>query len=178
MQKIQALLKVSTLTFVLTPAYAHGPTPIKVEESVHVDADPVKVWALVKDFKGISSWHPEVKAVAGKAGHEPGTERTLTMANGEKITESLDDYNEQEMQYAYRSAKENVKALPASSYSLRFGVKAGADGGSDVAWAGRVYRGDTGNEPPANLNDDAAKSRMSEFFRAGLESIKNKAGKK
>ncbi len=162
------------LSLCASTAFAHGPTPIKVEETVHIDKDPAAVWALVKEFNGLAKWHPLVKAVSGAATESAGTERTLTLNNGEKITESLDDYSAAEMQYAYRSAKENVKALPVSSYSLRFKVEAGAAGGTDVNWLGRVYRGDTGNEPPATLNDEAAKSKMSEFFRVGLDGLKAK----
>ena len=31
-------------------AYAHGPTPQKVEEKIEIAAPPEKVWAIVKEF--------------------------------------------------------------------------------------------------------------------------------
>jgi mxaD protein len=43
-----------------------------------------------------------------------------------------------------------------------------------VKWYGRLYRGDTSNEPPENLNDDAARAAMASFLRDGLQGLKKK----
>jgi len=51
-------------------------------------------------------------------------------------------------------------------------------GGTEVEWIGQFYRGDTSNEPPENLNDDAAKKAMSDFFEAGLNNLKRMAEQK
>ena len=58
------------------------------------------------------------------------------------------------MSYDYRMLNPNVKALPVNSYSATLTVTP-KDGGSEVEWYGRFYRGDTGNEPPDDLNDEA-----------------------
>jgi mxaD protein len=176
MKKELAICTLFAFSSMTATVLAHGPTPIKIEETVHLQAAQADVWKLVKDFNGLAAWHPEVNRCVGNGGPAAGAERTLTLQNGEQLVEILDDYNEAETRYAYRSAKENVRALPVSSYSVRFTVKAGANGGTDVEWVGRVYRGDTGNQPPDNLNDEAAKNAMSRFFRAGLEKLKSKLG--
>ncbi|NJD08137.1 MAG: SRPBCC family protein, partial [Methylococcaceae bacterium] len=68
-------------------------------------------------------------------------------------------------------AKDNVKALPASSYSAVLRVTA-AGSGSRVEWKSRLYRGDTGNEPPETLNDEAAVKAMQSLIRTGLDQLK------
>jgi mxaD protein len=79
------------------------------------------------------------------------------------------------MTYSYRLAKENVDAMPVSFYSATIEVKPGANGGSEVEWIGRFYRADTGNFPPPEKSDEAATKAMTDFFRAGLEALKQKA---
>ena len=95
----------------------------------------------------------------------------MTFKNGETLVEEVDEYDPAGMTYEYRMLDPNLKALPASSYSATLVVTA-KDGGSQIEWYGRVYRGDTGNEPSDDMNDDAAKTAMSTFFRTGLEGIK------
>jgi mxaL protein len=159
---------------VLAPAlHAHGPTPHKVEETVAIAAPPAAVWAAVKDFNAISAWHPGVAKSAGEGGNGAGATRTVTLKSGGDLQDGLDEYNEAEMNYSYRLAKENVGALPVSFYSATLTVKP-AGGGSEVEWIGRFYRGDTGNFPPENLNDEAATKAMTAFFREGLDALKTK----
>jgi mxaD protein len=65
----------------------------------------------------------------------------------------------------------DLKALPVSSYSATFTVSPEGDG-SKVEWMGRFYRGDTGNEPPENLSDEAGKAAMNTYFSEGLKGLK------
>ena len=44
--------------------------------------------------------------------------------------------------------------------------------GSTVDWKGGFYRGFPGNDPPANLSDDAAKTAVHGAYMAGLENLK------
>ena len=109
-----------------------------------------------------------------KGGDAVGAEREITLRKGGALKESLDEYEPASFKYSYRMADPNLDALPVSSYSTSFVVTPTA-GGSEVHWYGRLYRGDTGNEPPENLNDDAARTAMSEFLHSGLEGLKKKA---
>ncbi|MBS7538859.1 SRPBCC family protein [Ancylobacter lacus] len=170
---IERLLAAVLLTFAcFAPAEAHGPTPQKVEESVIIPAPPEAVWKVLGAFGGIAGWHPLVKQASATGGDAPGAERVLTLATGE-ITDGLDDYSAAERRYAYRLSKENIEALPVSFYTAEIQVK-DAPGGSEVVWIARFYRADTTNEPPDNLNDEAAIAAMTTFFRAGLEGLKAK----
>ena len=150
-------------------AFAHGPTPQKVEEKIEIKAEPAKVWALVKDFGGIKAWHPSVESVEAKDG-----ERKLKVKGGAELEESRDESDDASMTLGYRLSNEGTDAFTTSSYSATIVVKA-AGGGSEVTWQGRGYRLDTSNEPPEGKDDPAAVKALSDFFKAGLEGLKKKA---
>jgi mxaD protein len=153
-------------------ALAHGPTPQKVVETVEIAAPVDRVWNVVKDFAAIAQWHPGLAASEGSGGNAPGAQRSLRFRNGEEVVEELDAYDEANREYTYRLRRENVKAIPVSSYSVVFKVTAVGDG-SRVEWKSRLYRGDTGNMPPEELNDEAAVRAMRSFFRSGLDHLQN-----
>ena len=43
-----------------------------------------------------------------------------------------------------------------------------------VEWRGAFYRGFMNNDPPPELNDEAAKKAVSGVYRAGLDALKQK----
>jgi mxaD protein len=155
------------------PVAAHGPTPQKVEERIEIAAPPDKVWAVAKEFANIGDWHPALEKSEGKGGNAAGAERVLTLKSGGVLSEGLDDYNDKEMYYGYRLAKENVEAFPVSFYSATLTVKPAASG-SEVEWVGRFYRADTSNFPPEDKNDAAAIAAMKNFIGEGLKGLKAK----
>ncbi|MBE0435575.1 MAG: SRPBCC family protein, partial [Methylomicrobium sp.] len=83
----------------------------------------------------------------------------------------LDYYSDENREYSYRLNKENVKALPVSSYSIELQVAPG-ENDSIVTLKSRFYRGDTGNTPPDHLNDEAAVKAMTQYFKNGLAGLK------
>ncbi|CAN3989629.1 hypothetical protein MCBRY_000449 [Methylocystis bryophila] len=125
-------------------------------------------------FDSIATWHPEVASVKAKGGDAVGAEREITFRKGGALKEGLDEYEPSSFKYSYRMSDPNLDVLPISSYSTTFAITPAAGGGSEVHWYGRLYRGDTGNEPPENLNDDAARTAMSGFLRTGLEGLKKR----
>src|SRR5688572_4356887 len=155
-------------------AYAHGPTPQKVDEKIEIAAPPEKVWGIIKDFAKISDWNPAVSKSEGTGGNENGATRTITLKTGE-LQEGLDYYSEKEMNYLYRLSKEKVDVLPVSSYTAEITVKPGTGGGSLVTWMARLYRADTGNEPAPDKNDAAAVKAMKTYLSEGLQGLKAKA---
>jgi mxaD protein len=159
-------------------AYAHGPTPQKAKESIVIDAPVDKVWAAVKQFDAIADWHPDLKKSDGDGNNQSGGKRTLTFQNDQTLVEELDYYNEQEHEYSYRLKTENTEAFPTSSHSVELKVTAGETAHSSVvSLKSRFYRGDTGNTPPANLNDEAAVKAMTDFLKNGLNGLKSKVEK-
>ena len=156
------------------PALAHGPTPIKVDETITIAADPKAVWAIAGKFDGYANWHPDVASVKAKGGDAAGAERDVMLKKGGALKEGLDEYDAGAFKMSWRMSDPNLDAMPASSYSLSFTIEPAAGGGSQVKWYGRLYRGDTSNEPPENLNDDAARTAMSTFLHDGLQGLKKK----
>jgi len=172
---MKIFLAASAFLVLALPAAAHGPTPQKVEEKISITADPKAVWALIANFGDVAKWHSEVSESESPEGNTAGATRKLTLKGGATITEDLDEYDPAAMTYSYRLDEGNLEALPVSFYSATIKVEPGENGGSTVEWFGRLYRGDTGNFPPENLNDEAAVKAVSTFFKTGLESLKSKA---
>lgn len=157
------------------PAYAHGPTPQKAKESITLNAPVAKVWAVVNQFDDIANWHPDLKKSEGDGKNQSGGIRTLTFKNDASLVEELDYYNEAEHEYSYRLKTENTAALPTSSHSVELKVTHGESADSSIVTIkSRFYRGDTGNTPPENLNDEAAVKAMTQFFKNGLNGLKTK----
>ncbi|BBA33386.1 MxaD protein [Methylocaldum marinum] len=150
---------------------AHGPTPQKVVESVEINLPIEKVWERIKDFGALGQWNPAIAKSESEGGNKPGEKRTLTFPNGESLVEELDFYDAGAYEYDYRLKDFNVKAMPASSYSAVLKLTP-AEQGTKVEWKSRLYRGDTSNFPPDELNDEAAVQAMQAFFNTGLQNLK------
>ncbi|GJE27442.1 SRPBCC family protein [Methylobacterium organophilum] len=164
-------LSASALALVASVALAHGPTPQKIVQSVTIQAKPEAVWKVVGDFAGIGRWHPDVAKAEGTGGNGEGAVRTVTLKNGGVLTEGLDEWKAEARTYSYRMSDPDLKALPVSSYSATITVSPEGDG-AKVEWLGRFYRGDTGNEPPEELSDEAGRTAMNAYFADGLKGLK------
>lgn len=164
----------ATAVAVLGTAWAHGPTRQKVRESIEINAPPAKVWAVIGNFRDMS-WLAPVSKTEGEKGNEIGATRRLTLTPGATVDEELYKYDAEKMTYSYRITAVDVKILPVTNYSSTLTVSPGADGkGATLEWAGAFYRGDPLNDPPPELNDEAAVKAVSGLYRAGLEALKKK----
>ncbi|MEL6060635.1 MULTISPECIES: SRPBCC family protein [unclassified Methylobacterium] len=163
----------ATLTLILATgtALAHGPTPQKVVQTVTIKAKPDAVWKIVGEFGGIAAWHPDVATVEATGGNAGGAVRKVTLKSGGTLVEGLDEWKGSERTYSYRMSDPDLTALPVSSYSAILTVDPDGDG-SRVEWMGRFYRGDTGNEPPENLSDEAGREAMNRYLADGLKGLK------
>lgn len=150
-------------------AHAHGPTPQKVDESITIASPAEKVWKIISRFDGIEDWHPQVTMTESI----DETTRTITLDNGEQVTESLDDKNSDQFLISYRLLRENFEAIPVSFYTITIQAYDEGNNKTTVSWSGRFYRADTGNFPPENLNDEAAVEAMTAFASDGLQGIKD-----
>ena len=155
------------------PASAHGPTPQKIDQTVTIAAKPEPVWKVVGNFAGINTWHPDVAKSEAVDGNAAGGRRKITLKNGGTLDEGLDEMNDKGFSYSYRLSDPDLKALPVSSYSSTLTVTPDGDG-SKVEWLARFYRGDTGNEPPEELSDEAGRKAMNAYFANGLKGLKAK----
>jgi len=155
-----------------TPSGAHGPTRQKITLTTEVPAAPADVWAVIGDFQDMS-WHPAVHSTTGEGGNEIDATRVLTLgeANGPTISEVLYKYSTEKMSYSYRITDVKVEVLPVTNYSSHLTVRPGKDGGSLVEWRGAFYRGYPNNDPPENLNDEAAIKAVTAVYKAGLDAL-------
>ncbi len=154
---------------------AHGPSRQKVIKEIEINAAPEKVWAIISDFCSIKVWLPPVKECESDGTNNPDIIRTLTLENGEKLREQLLKHQPEKMMYQYMIDEANLKAVPVSSYGSTIMVKAGESGGSIVTWKSGFYRGYMNNNPPPELNDEAAVKAISAIYDAGLANIKKLA---
>jgi hypothetical protein len=153
-------------------ALAHGPSRQKVTETVEINASPEKVWKVIGNFQDMS-WHPSVAKTEGKGGNEVNATRTLTLKSGGTIDEQLDQYDPAKMTYKYEMHHPDVKVIPVNDYSSILSVKGEGDK-STVEWRGAFYRGFMNNDPPPELNDEAAKKAVTDIYRTGLDALKTK----
>ncbi len=159
-----------SLLMVFGVAWAHGPTRQKVTESVVINATPAKVWAMVGNFNGLPQWHPAVEKSTSTNGNEAGSVRTLTLKGGGEVVEVIEERNDTEMTLNYRMIS---GVLPVTNYTSRLHVTAGdAAGTSVVEWRGAFYRGFPNNDPPPELNDDAAVNAITGVYKTGLANLK------
>lgn len=186
MKKVAFLASI-WMAFALSVANAHGPSRVKVEESIVINAAPADVWAIIKDFGNIHSWLPVVEKTVAEGGNKKGATRKLTLKNGGVVKEKLKSFKADKMSFSYKitemstektidhaGEKVEVKVLPVSNYKAWMEVEADGDSASKVTWKAKFYRGYMNNNPPPELNEDAAKGAVTKFFKDGLSNLKKK----
>lgn len=176
--RLASVLLLLVISTVLSVAQAHGPTRQKVTEEIEINASAEDVWALIKDFGEAHVWLPMVQSSESDNGNEPGAIRTLHLGDGIKIVEKMKTYNPEKMSYKYRipDATHDVDILPVNNYSSTISVSADGDK-SIVTWKGAFYRGYPNNDPPPELNDEAAVKAVTAIYKAGLAGLKEVAEK-
>jgi hypothetical protein len=152
-------------------AFAHGPTRKKVSLDQAIAAPPEAVWVAVGNFQDMS-WHPAVAKTEGQGGSVPGATRTLTLTGGGQIFEKLEKYDAEKHSLNYRIERVDPKVLPVTNYASWISVAPGPEGGSVVTWKGAFSRGDPNNDPPSDMNDQAAVDAVTGVYKAGLDNLK------
>ncbi len=173
MKKLFALLALAVLPLT---AFAHGPSPQKVDKSIVIKAEPEKVWAIVKDFGGIHKWHPGVASTkVEKKGND--TFRTLTLKSGGTVYNKLRSADDADMKMRYEIVE---GSLPVADYNAFMTVKPGPNAGeTTVNWVGRFYRVYKLNPPiPEGQDDESALKAVTGMYDAGLEGLKKLAESK
>jgi mxaD protein len=177
------------LALCVSISFAHGPTRVKVKESIVINASADKVWDLIKDFDKLHTWLPVVESSEAQGGNEKGATRVLTLKGGGTITEELKSYKPAKKSFKYKitemstvktvhhelSSKDvDVPVLPVENYSAEMIVK-DKDGKAEVTWKAAFYRAFLNNEPPAEMNEEAGLKAVSGVFNSGLENLKKMA---
>jgi mxaD protein len=179
-------LLVSAALFLFTGMVnAHGPVRAKMTATVTIDAPAAKVWEIIKNYDDMS-WHPGIKSVKGDGTNNKGAIRTLTLANG-TITEELKAYDAAKMGYKYKitdmsstgtikhaGQDESIPVLPVGNYAADISVE-DKGGKAEVEWVATYYRAYVNNNPPAELNEEAADKAVTNVLKSGLEALAKKA---
>jgi len=176
------------LLFFAAAANAHGPVRQKMDKEITINAPAAKVWGIIKNFDDMS-WLPTVQSTTADKGNSKGSIRVLTLKNGGTITEELKKHDEKNMSYAYKitemstektinhaGAEEKVPVLPVDNYSATIEVE-DKGGSSLVTWKAAYYRAYMNNNPPEEMNEEAANSAVKQVLASGLENLKALAEK-
>lgn len=163
---------------------AHGPVRAKMTATILIDAPAAKVWDVIKNY-GDMSWHPSIKSATG-GDNVKGSIRTLTLQSGGTIKEELKAYEEAKMAYKYKitdmsaigtikhaGQDEEIPVLPVGNYAAELSV-ADKGGKAEVEWVATYYRAYVNNNPPAELNEEAADKAVTNVLTTGLEALSKK----
>lgn len=165
---------------------AHGPVRGKMTATVTIDAPASKVWDVIKNYSDMS-WHPSIKSVEGGS-NEKGAVRKLILSNGGTITEELKAYDDAKMTYKYKiidmsstgtikhaGQDEPIPVLPVGNYAAELSVT-DKGGKAEVEWVATYYRAYVNNNPPPELNEEAADKAVTEVLTTGLKALDKKVG--
>lgn len=166
-------------------AFAHGPVRAKMTATVMVDASADQVWEAIKNYDDMS-WHPEMQSTTADKGNKKGSVRVLTLKNGKTITEELKSYNADKMSYKYKitdmssvgtvhhaGQDEPIPVLPVENYAATLSVE-DKGGKAEVSWVATYYRAYVNNNPPEELNEEAADAAVKAVLTDGLTSLAQK----
>jgi mxaD protein len=159
-------------------ALAGKAATLHVKESVEINAEPSAVWAVVKDWNGMHTWHPAFSNTEIKSGanNKIGSLRTLTLKDGgAKFDEELLAYKPKKMYFKYRILGDSP--FPLTNYVSSIKVKGGKKPGTSVLiWEGSFKRKAVDNPPPGQ-DDAGVKKTISGAYQAGLNNVKTMIGK-
>ncbi|MDS9466840.1 SRPBCC family protein [Paracoccus sp. MBLB3053] len=181
MKRLLALTLGATIVLA-TGAQAHGPVRLKLSLDQKLNATPDEVWSVIGKFEDMS-WHPAIASVEvsgdGSVDQPEKSERILHLKSDggdPTITEILSKWQPEKRCYAYRIEAVEVTVLPVTNYASTICVK--DDGGKAlVEWKAGFYRGYPNNEPPPELNDEAAMAAVNGVYQAGLDALAERFGK-
>jgi len=137
---------------------------LHVTETVEIKAPLDKVWATVKDFDGLTKWHPGFASdelISGSNG-KAGAMRKLTIKDGPVVTERLLAYDEAKHSFRYTITE---SPLPITHYTSTVSVRAGGTGMTKVTWGGSF-------NPPEAESDAGVTKLIKGVYRGGLDNLK------
>ena len=97
---------------------------------------------------------------------------------GPTISEILYKYKPEKMTYSYRITDVDVQVLPVTNYSSHLTVKRREGGGSIIEWRSAFYRGYPLNDPPEELNDEAAIKAVTAVYEQGFKPCRSGSGRR
>jgi uncharacterized protein YndB with AHSA1/START domain len=139
----------------------------KVTVSSVIDAPVEKIWARIRDFNGLPSWHPRmVKShiEGGLASDKIGCVRVLALVTDAQIRERLVDFKDRDFSVSY-SILETPQ--PISNHLATLKLTRVTDGDRTFAeWTATF-------DAPAEEADKIAKGMGENVFQGGFNALKS-----
>jgi mxaD protein len=151
---------------------AEAPKTLRVVETVEIKAPAAKVWATIKDFDSLNTWHPAFAKdeIIKGTNNKVGAVRQLTVKDGPTFTEQLLAFSPKRHSMKYKII--DPSPLPMTGYSSTLSVKAGADGVTVVTWSGWCKRKNVSDNPPDAESDAGVTKFITGVYRGGLDNLK------
>lgn len=141
-----------------------APTPasLSVSMSTELDAAASDVWELVGDFGGIDGYVDIVESV-DLEGEGVGAVRTLHLADGAKVVETLTANDPAAMRYSYSLSE---SPLPVEGYEATMAVTELEGGRSRVDWQSTFQA--------AGVSDEEARTSVAGVYEMGFAGMKTR----
>jgi mxaD protein len=157
---------------VFVSGYALAAAPwLHASDTVSIDAPASKVWATVRDFNALNTWHPALASdeIVEGTNNKVGAVRVLTLKPGGTVKEKLLAFDNKGRMFKYAIVE---SVLPVSHYTSTLVVKSAGKGKSTVTWSGHFKRKNTGDNPADGENDKAAVDTANSVYAGGLDNLK------
>lgn len=139
---------------------------VKVFVSSVIPAPADKVWAVVRDFNGMPSWHPQIARSTiegGRPSDSVGCIRSLTMADGVRVREQLLSLSDFDYSFSYAIVE---SGLNVTNYVAGLKLTPVTDGNQTFAeWTAEF-------ETAPGSEQDTAAMIGRDVFQAGFDALK------
>lgn len=139
---------------------------VKVFVSSVIPAPADKVWAVVRDFNAMPSWHPVIARSTiegGRPSDSVGCIRSMTMADGVRVREQLLSLSDFEYSFSYAIVE---SGLSVTNYVAGLKLTPVTDGNQTFAeWTAEF-------ETPPGKEQETAAMIGRDVFQAGFDALK------
>jgi hypothetical protein len=139
---------------------------VRVFVSTMITAPANKVWAVVRDFNGMPSWHSLIARSAiegGRPSDSVGCIRSLTMTDGVRVREQLLSLSDFDYSFSYAIVE---SGLNVTNYVASFKLTPITDGNHTFAeWTAEF-------DTKAGSEQETAAMISRDVFQAGFDSLK------
>ena len=137
----------------------HNPA---VSLTTTIEAPAEEVWKSVSDFGGINKFLELVASITME-GEGVGALRTLTLTDGAKVVERLDEFDEENHSLTYSIVD---SPLPLEGYSATMKLTDLGGGKCELKWFSTF-------SVPEGSSEEEAKQLVSGIYEAGFAGLKN-----
>lgn len=131
---------------------------ITISMKTQINAPAVDVWAVIGDFNALPKF-VEAAVESSVDGEGIGTVRTITLPDGAKLLERLEEYDAEKMMVKYSILE---GPLPVADYMSVMQLTA-TDNGCELEWSSEFNA--------AGASDEDARSTMAGVYQMGFDGL-------